>query len=225
MSIIDELNKNKLVYQYLRKIDKYNTDHFGKVGITYAARVEIEKYLRLIVNNKLDYLLTDSFLDCSIFYGDYSAVEALKRLSGDKYDLISSLTDYYDAIFFEFFYRMPEYLYSYAVLLDDELKEIIQNIVKKLDQYKKISMREQYGYDDILKIIYIVFSIYTINHRKDDIYEMCDVFLNDVDRVIDMLIINNVYGDLYKLPSFKQRERLIDFVSNKLNNHHNKLIK
>ena len=74
-------------------------------------------------------------------------------------------------------------------------------------------------------IIYIVFSYYVLNKRQDNIYELCNVFLNDPQRVLDTLYINDVFGDEDELSTWESRDRLISYVTYKLDNRNVKEIK
>ena len=216
---------NTLAKSYINKIVEYDHNHFHDRGLSDFCCRRAMLFFKNIISENNDYLLTDSFLDYIVYYGEYDLKESLEKLCGNTNDKIVCLTKYFEKVFDEYFYRLEGHYYSYAQMIDNDLATSIKHISKILKECREYLIEGFYGYDDLYKIIYIVFSYYVLNKRQDNIYELCNVFLNDPQRVLDTLYINDVFGDEDELSTWESRDRLISYVTHKLDNRNVKEIK
>ena len=221
------INKtNKLVKNYIKILLECDKNHFSDIGISPECYHYVCESLKKIVNNDLDYLLTDSFLDYSVFHGEYELKQRLNGLNGNKYEVINSLMWYFEYIIEEYLYRIPGYYYTYAKLLDDDMKEAMSYVSGRIKIYDRNMYRDGYSFEDVKHIVGIVFAYYVLNKRQDNIYELCDIFIDDINKTLDGLCINNVNLACNEIDHNLQNiERLIDYVYSKIDNKNNKEIK
>ena len=210
--------KEELIDNYVEKIRKiYNSKHF--VPLLGEIVNDLRNLLGELIDNNLDYLLTDSFLDyvcCGAnFFGP------LHNLNDNDYTRISILKDYFESIFLN---EKTHIIQDYYDLLDDDIKLVVSNTVFGLTavfNYHDISEREMFDIEDIIQI---VLAYYLINNKNGNIDDMCNMFLYDLDRTLDVLRVNDIKDDV-KGSIGERRKHLIDFVICKLDNNKNREIK
>lgn len=216
-------NKRMSASNYLEKIrNAYYANYKSNFsdGLSFAIYIQLES----IIKDNLDHLLTESFIN---YLGRSKDIYMdLQRLHNDHYSRIELLTEYFNNLF-DAEALLEDDMSSvsgevFFETLDSDLKNVIENIccrVFNLDNAMTISHQSMF---DIINIINITFAHYVINNRESNIYEMCDLFLNEPEKTIDIININNVKeGNKYSTIT----NRLIDFVIYKLENRATKEIK
>ncbi len=217
-------NKCMSASNYLEKIrNAYYANYKSNFsdGLSFAIYIQLEG----IIKDNLDHLFTESFIN---YLGSSKDIYMdLQRLHNDHYSRIELLTEYFNNLFVEAEALLEDDMSSvsgeaFFDTLDSDLKNAIENIccrVFNLDNVMTISHQSMF---DIINIINITFAYYLINNREGNIYEMCDLFLNEPEKTIDIININNVKeGIKYSTIT----NRLIDFVIYKLENRATKEIK
>ena len=213
---------DNLANNYVSKIRHYYESHFP-YKMDYDARISLHESLMMILDNNLEYLLTDSLLDFVSHYDDKETVAFIKKLNGSIYDIIDLLKYYFGKLFDELLYRDPDLYCSYIYELDDDLKRSTNIIAKELKSLRELATKENYNYNDIQEIIYIIFAYYVFYDREEDIFELCNTFLDDPGRVLDGINFNNIHDD--NITNAEEDKRLIDFVLRTLNNRNQKEIR
>ncbi len=207
------MEKDILIDNYIKKIINYRRTHIPNDSFSNRLIDALKEFLSKIIDNKLDFLLTDSFLDYITYHGDI--YNNLKGLSGNLHDQVYELNRYFDHLFNDLRERLFASYYTYSDLLDDNLREAIQTILKRYDDYCRVG--SSFNFRDLKLVLKTVFSYYVLNKRQENIYDLCDVFLDNIDRSLDGLVVNNV-SDVTESLRLEDLYRLIDYVFYKLNN-------
>ena len=218
-------NINKLVRYYCTKIDYYNDTHFKGIPVSDSTREKIIKSLKIIIEKDREYLLTDSLLDFCTFYGDYDLEIHLHYLSGDYNDVVYCLMYYFLETLEEFLHRIKDNYLSFANMLDKDLQLIMEELARRLLPIEGIKNRGSYGNKDLLNIVCYILANYVVNHKQGDVCEQCDIFLDDPEKTLDSLYLNDIYKD-YKRTNYKEDvTNLINYISYKIENSEQKEIK
>ena len=218
-------NVNKLIRYYCTKIDYYNDTHFKGIPVSDSTREKIIKSLKIIIEKDREYLLTDSLLDFCTFYGDYDLEIHLHYLSGDYNDVVYCLMYYFLETLEEFLHRIKDNYLSFANMLDKDLQLIMEELARRLLPIEGIKNRGSYGNKDLLNIVCYILANYVVNHKQGDVCEQCDIFLDDPEKTLDSLYLNDIYKD-YKRTNYKEDvTNLINYISYKIENSEQKEIK
>ena len=218
-------NVNKLIRYYCSKIDYYNDTHFKGIPVSDSTREKIIKSLKIIIEKDREYLLTDSLLDFCTFYGDYDLEIHLHYLSGDYNDVVYCLMYYFLETLEEFLHRIKDNYLSFANMLDKDLQLIMEELARRLLPIEGIKNRGSYGNKDLLNIVCYILANYVVNHKQGDVCEQCDIFLDDPEKTLDSLYLNDIYKD-YKRTNYKEDvTNLINYISYKIENSEQKEIK
>ena len=211
-------DREKLIKNYLEKfINSYNK-YFAPTTLSNSTIKEVRNYIYSLVNKGIDYLLTDSLIDYMCYEG--IILKSLKKLNSGNYQLIAFLVEYISKIDVALsFKEKGEEAHTY--LIDKDFEEALSTISNSV--YKTIMNFQNNRYYDVRYLIYITFAYYLINNREDNIYDMCNIFLNEPDRILDSIKINNVFKD--EATNSEDEERLIDFVFSKLGSRSNREIR
>ena len=73
---------NTLAKSYINKIVEYDHNHFHDRGLSDFCCRRAMLFFKNIISENNDYLLTDSFLDYIVYYGEYDLKESLEKLCG-----------------------------------------------------------------------------------------------------------------------------------------------
>ena len=74
-------------------------------------------------------------------------------------------------------------------------------------------------------IVCFILANYVVNHKQGDVCEQCDIFLDDPEKTLDSLYLNDIYKD-YKRTNYKEDvTNLINYISYKIENSEQKEIK
>ena len=225
LGVIMKKNINKLVRYYCTKIDYYTDTHFKGLPVSDSTREKIIKSLKIIIEKDREYLLTDSLLDFCTFYGDYDLEIHLHYLSGDYNDVVYCLMFYFLETLEEFLHRIKDNYLSFANMLDKDLQLIMEELARRLLPIEGIKNRGSYGNKDLLNIVCYILANYVVNHKQGDVCEQCDIFLDDPEKTLDSLYLNDIYKD-YKRTNYKEDvTNLINYISYKIENSEQKEIK
>ena len=217
---METIEKEDLIKNYFEKIrNDYNDKHYRNLG--EGRECLLKKYLRLIVNNNLDYILTDSFIDHLTLEKDF-----LMDLSCINYDIhtrIAALMGYFDKIFLRATYLRDSKPDAndkslYYALLDEDIKNAVEYVVSRMHDLAYMEEMTREGLHKLYGMIFIVFSYYLLNNKEGNIYEMCDIFLNNPIKMIDSTCVNDIPDCNIAFDGLISADRLIDFVIYKLNN-------
>ena len=208
-------NKEELIKYYINKIKLHHANHYRRYKYSNSTIIEYERLLSIIIDKGLDYLLTDSFIDCLISTG--RLYSGLRAIGEEGKSMTTELTYYFDYLFDSRKLRQVECKFTYYDLLDDDMKQAINIIYDKLFQYEKNFERGLYNFRALKEMILATFAYYVINFRKDNIYELCDIFLDDPEKILDYLCMNNIY-DKYSSDRREDEIRLLGVVHSKINN-------
>ena len=218
-------NVNKLIRYYCSKIDCYNDTHFKGIPVSDSTREKIIKSLKIIIEKDREYLLTDSLLDFCTFYGDYDLEIHLHYLSGDYNDVVYCLMYYFLETLEEFLHRIKDNYLSFANMLDKDLQLIMEELARRLLPIEGIKNRGSYGNKDLLNIVCYILANYVVNHKQGDVCEQCNIFLDDPEKTLDSLYLNDIYKD-YRRTNYKEDvTNLINYISYKIENSEQKEIK
>lgn len=218
-------NTNELVHYYYSKIEYYYNDHFKNFSTRKSVREKVIDHLKTIIDKDRDYLLTDSFLDYCTSYGDYGLDKCLHALSCDNNEVIYCLMFYFLETMEEYLHRIKDHYLTFATLLDNDLHLIMRKLSKRIKPIEEIKLRGRYGRDDIKNIICIILAYYVINHKQGDLYEQCDVFLDDPENTLDSLYLNDIYNGDNTSSNEEEVNYLINYISYKIENNEQKEIK
>lgn len=214
-------NLNEQVENYFEKIKEFNQDKLAYKGFFESEKNSkiVHDLLKAIIYKKRDYLLTDSFMDYIGYNGEL--LYHLALLCGSYYNVIFSLEAYFHEMMDDILdmgHRLSDLIYYN--LLDKTFKKEIIDIVNRCGKYKDYSEFfecKYYCFFDISRIISIVLAYYLYRDRKDNIYEFCDIFLNNIDSTIDLIYLNDA--------RMLEYERLVDYVILKITNKVKTIIK
>ena len=218
-------NKRMSASNYLEKIrNAYYANYKSNFsdGLSFAIYIQLES----IIKDNLDHLLTESFIN---YLGRSKDIYMdLQSLHNDHYSRIELLTEYFNNLFVEAEALLEDDMSSvsgeaFFDTLDSDLKNVIENICCRVFNLYNVMTISHQSMFDIINIINITFAYYLINNREGNIYEMCDLFLNEPEKTIDIMKINDVNGEDNKYSTITNR--LIDFVIYKLENRATKEIK
>lgn len=218
-------NVNKLIRYYCSKIDYYTDTHFKGLPVSDSTRERIISSLKVIIEKDREYLLTDSLIDFCTFYGDYDLDKNLHNLSGDYNDVVYCLTYYFVETMDEFLHRMKDNYLTFANMLDKDLQLIMEELASRLLPIDGIKSRGLYGINDIQNIVGIILANYVINHKKGDIYEQCDIFLDDPEKTLDSLYLNDVCKEGGTTSHKEEISYLTQYIAYKIDNSEQKEIK
>ena len=218
-------NVNKLIRYYCSKLDYYTDTHFKDLPIRDTIREKVIKSLRVIIEKDREYLLTDSFLDFCTFYGDYDLDIHLHYLSSDYNDVIYCLMYYFLETLEEFLHRMKDNYLSFANMLDKDLQLIMEELARRLLPIERIKDRGSYGKKDLINIVCFILANYVVNHKQGDVCEQCDIFLDDPEKTLDSLYLNDIYKDDIRTNYKEDVTNLINYISYKIENSEQKEIK
>lgn len=218
-------NVNKLIRYYCSKLDYYTDTHFKDLPIRDTIREKVIKSLRVIIEKDREYLLTDSFLDFCTFYGDYDLDIHLHYLSSDYNDVIYCLMYYFLETLEEFLHRMKDNYLSFANMLDKDLQLIMEELARRLLPIERIEDRGSYGKKDLINIVCFILANYVVNHKQGDVCEQCDIFLDDPEKTLDSLYLNDIYKDDIRTNYKEDVTNLINYISYKIENSEQKEIK
>ena len=200
------MNNDKYNY-YINKIKDYSMMN-GTYKYFISKKTDIEKYLKEIIDNNLDYLLTDSLIayicNSSLISLDlYCLLDHYSRYSLLIYyfcNISSSLdpTVNPDDNSFLFYRLMDEVSMNQAV----EANKLIDHIYEDLDGY-------HYRLYDLEHIIYIVQAYCYINNKTSEFSTIIKRFMDDPYATLNDLYMNDISS----------------FIGNNIDNDHdNKLV-
>lgn len=214
------MNK-KIVDYYYNKILFYskNNNYYDTVK---SNEKNIIDSLNIIVDNNLDYLLTDSFL-CYICSENMVSLR-LFRMYFNKYELIGLLSSYIKSICNEYKNNDSDDYPLYIQMLDSNYKECMIKAFNKVRKLYSDYNKFNYRLYDVEHIIYIVLAYALINNRTNDLEELYSVFLNDPYKTLDDLYINGI-RDPEDISLDNKDELLIDRVISKIERNKKREIK
>ncbi len=201
----------QIIDYYFNKIKELNIDKEVCNDYWTSDRVykQVHDLLRVIIIKGRNYLLTDSFIDYTGY--DAEIIQHLVLLCGNEYDIVNALERYVDFMFEDIIDPENHLDMRYFLLLDKDLQKEVIDIVNLSSHYKNCPEFDKYGYYELNSIIRIVFAYYLYNNRKDNIHELCDIFLNDIDKTYESLFLNSIRSgfsdDLIKFVLYKVRSK------------------
>ncbi len=211
--------ENKVDY-YLERIKKYSKQYNNYMNQKKYFS-EIRDMIQQLIDNNLDYILTDSLLNYVVHNGISSI--RLYQLTQGTTACIRSLSRYYKEIYTEFKRENKEDYMYYIKLLDKETNEAcikaynyIQNLYLNYDRY-------HYRLYDVEQIIYIVLAYCHLNKKLNEFDNVCGIFINNPYDTLDDLYINDIRDPIGSRISDND-ELLIDRVITKIESK-NTLIK
>ncbi len=214
----------KKINDYFQVIEMNNSDfsNYQEEFNNPKKIAEIRLYIRKMIAHKIDYILTDSLAD---FIGyEHKLFNNLKDLSSkDIYTVIPILQKYLNSLFCDVYKESYAY-WTYTRLIDKDLEDALKYASNRLLSYRDHPGNEYYGFYQLCSVIHTVFAFYLLNGRKDNIYQMCDIFLDNVEQTFDSLLVNNV-GNIGGYSKIEADHRLIDYVLSKLDNRETREIK
>jgi len=207
----------KTTNYYYNKIKELNQDKDEYINFWNSSDryKQICDLLKVIIIKKRDYLLTDSYLD---YIGHSNQlINGLVLLCNEEKFVFNGLERYFDSIFSDLTDPNVYVDANYFTFLDEDLQKEIIDIASRLRYYEYRDGYEGYDFFELKCIINLVFAYYIYTRRKDNIYDMCDIFLKDIDKTYETLYLYHV-GPGYT-------DKLIEFVIGRLKNKEGKTIK
>jgi len=214
-------NNDYLVNKYYKKLYEFAAKLYSYRNIVRYNETHIKELLDEIVSNNLDYLLTDSILDYSVFNG---------KISSDLYQIVNNQNSQIDFLTGYFRHVLKDYRdfgglgCQYSKLLDDDLKKAVINVLKRFDKLSNSFDFFNYRSVDLQKIIYIVLSYYVINNRQDNIDELYDILFSDPYQILDSLYMNSIKDQISDFP-IEYDDNLYKFVLSRIKTKNTKVIK
>ena len=212
---------DELVKEYYNKIKEHNIDKedYRNFWDDPIRREQICHLLKVIIEKDREYLLSESFLE---YMGDDDQlINNLVLLCSEDYFVIECLERYFHVIFEDILtVDINNHLSKKWFLLLD--KTFQKEIIEILNRYQHLWRHDGVGpngHYELGCIIRVVFAYYLINKRKDNIYELCDIFLDNLDWTYESLYFYNIKNVLY-IP-----EDFVNFVFSKLESAKTKDIK
>ena len=163
-------------YEFIKKIEK-----------------EIREELKKIIDSNNDYVFTESLLNYLTL--DKNIIDNLSCFYKEDIYKIKPLCDYYRDINTEYKVKMisPDITLDRFVTTQDEItKEYTlkaYNCVNNIFNIKGIINHRSLTFK---KIIFIILSYCHIKNSFDDFIELCNLFMNNPDKILDDLYINSV---------------------------------
>ena len=211
---------NKQSY-YIEKIKYYS-----KLEKTYMNQKKympyIKEHIDSLINNNLDYLLTESYLDYLVYDGVASI--RLYKLSDNIELRIEALVSYYQHIINVYKNRDSKYYPNYVKLLDNDTKEATIKANNRIGYLYENYNRYQYRLYDVEKIIYIVLAYCHINKCMNDFDAICNIFIKNPYNTLEDLYLNDI-RDPIGVSIHENDEILIDRVLSIINSNEKKKIK
>ena len=212
----------EIVKEYLNKIID-NCNRYYPLGAIEKDK-SLKGYVESIVNQNLEYLLDDALVDY-ICTDDIIGL-ALNQLQKSFHERLRMLSRYFDKLLDQLEFRGAlKGSQRYLDLLDDELKNAIMDADDRLCELRYSFDKYPYSYLDLKFIVSVTFGYYIINHREDNIYDLLKVFLDDPNKTLDSLFVNDVANQNSDGLSDDYEQRFIDFVFSKLDNRLNREIR
>ena len=181
------MDKN-LIYFYYKKIE-FSSKRNNTYDTFHQNKDKILSFLIQIVDNHLEFLLTDSMIEF-ICRKTYMTTELYCIVNG-KYELINMLMIYFKTICAEY-NKEPSKQDIILKLLDNNTKDSTKkayDFIKVLyDNYN----RYHYRLYDIEKIIYIVLSYCLINNKMNEYDTIISKFIDNPYNTLDDLYINDI---------------------------------
>ena len=125
----------------------------------------------------------------------------------------------------EFLHRMKDNYLSFANMLDKDLQLIMEELARRLLPIERIEDRGSYGKKDLINIVCFILANYVVNHKQGDVCEQCDIFLDDPEKTLDSLYLNDIYKDDIRTNYKEDVTNLINYISYKIENSEQKEIK
>lgn len=206
-------------YYYNRLV--YNFKKIGEKGDFYKSAKTKEYFkdiIRKVIDNNMEYLLTDSFICYIASYIGWYDKDLLWSTDINNEKFIE-----YICLYFELslqFYSLPVGYFRYFKLLDEETKKATFKAyleVENLHKFYSDIHQEDELWVSKTAIIVILARCFIIN-RMSDFSSICDFITNNVSFIVDDLNVNGI--DLMK-DMDKIRKRIIQLVEDK----HNKIIR
>ena len=222
------MDKQEFIQSCLDKISVNMKKTFGS-RLSKSVALLMRPHLDNLIDLNLTYLLTDSFLYFISCYTSYPYLTLERLYESDEYRN-SYLVSYFQQLFefagcdiddairpFDF-----DPIYS---SIDEDMKKALKYAVKK---YRTLDIEEWYkGYTlyDINYALSLVFTYYITNKRQDNIYELCDMILDNPYELLDELYMNKIkeYDSDYN--DWDDYVRMLNYIFNKINNKKKKEIK
>ena len=175
---------DNLVDSYFDKILKESRYHSNQSEILNNTNA-IKKQLQIIVDNKLEYLLTDSLIN--YISRDSLVSLSLYQLHNSQEERISLISSYFEEMCL---------FYKDQIIYFDLLDKDIKSMVIKASYYSTTLYKNYNNYHyrlyDIERIIYVIMAYCFINNKIDEFNNICNIFLTNPYQTLDDLYINDI---------------------------------
>ncbi len=182
-----------IVDYYFDKIIIYSIEN-NKYELIKNNELLIRDEIKKIIDSNNDYLFTESFLNYLTL--DSNMLFSLKALYSKKdSDKISVLCNYYQDIITE--YKIKKISPDITV---DRFVDIQDNITKDITSKAYSCVNHIFNEKGIInyksltfkRIVFIVLSYCHIYDRFNDFQELCNMFINNPNKILDDIYINSV---------------------------------